>query len=101
MSAEALGRREGARAEKAEGGGRAKGGEKPPASPAVIEELYRKAAILNSGLFGMMATLEHGDPLYGDEDVFPFWEVSTALLVALRELHTGSRTPPTGTGGGA
>jgi len=26
-------------------------------------------------------------PLHGDEDLYPFWDLSTELLVGLRELH--------------
>ena len=35
----------------------------------------------------MCRPLEDGDALDGDEDLYPFWELSTELLVGLRKLH--------------
>ena len=62
----------------------------------MIEELYRKASLLHHGLYGMYAQACDGaSALHGDEDLYPFWELSTELLVGLRELHeAGLRSLP-------
>jgi hypothetical protein len=61
-----------------------------PARPsaALIETLYRKASLLHHALYGLYAKAnDDNEPEFADEDLFPLWEVSTAILVGLCELH--------------
>lgn len=60
----------------------------PGPSAALIEELYRKTSLLHHALYGLYAKAnDDNEPEFADEDLFPLWEVSTAILVGLRELH--------------
>lgn len=63
----------------------------PGPSPAVIEELYRKASLLHHGLYGLYTKAkDDGEHQLADEDLWPFWELSTELLVGLRNAHEGT-----------
>ena len=58
-------------------------------NPGRIEHLFRVATMLNYGLEGLIAASE-GECL-GRDDLWPFWELSSELLVALRELNEDHR----------
>jgi hypothetical protein len=59
------------------------------ASPAMIEEMCKRATVLEHGLYGLMAQATEGASGLGEADFYPFWELSLEMVRDLRQLREG------------
>jgi hypothetical protein len=59
------------------------------ASPALVEEMFKRATMLEHGLYGLMAQATEADCDLARSDFYPFWELTLQLTRDLRTIHEG------------